>query len=274
MTDATAPRTARAAVLSNSRIAPGFYRMTLEFSGGDQLFHPGPFFQLRIRPDELDPPLRRPSAPSEAYPDFLAFVYAIVGRGTDLMTRLAGGNEVDLLCPLGRGYSLPDPATPTDAVLVGGGCGGPSLLHLARTLRAAGHGVHMAIGARTEAGLLETPAAKEIADRTLLATDDGSAGLRGHAVAAAEQLLDDLAGDRPVRLYACGPTPMLRGVATLAAARGIPCEVSLEARMACGFGVCNGCVVRTVDPAAEDGFAYRKVCVDGPVFAAGDLIWE
>jgi dihydroorotate dehydrogenase electron transfer subunit len=271
-----APPTKRnltAAVLANGPVAPGFCRMVLDLRGADRLFAPGQFFQLRVRPDGLDPLLRRPFAPSEVEADYLAFVYAVVGRGTEAMAALAAGDAVEVLLPLGRGYTLP-PEPATHAVLVGGGCGAPSLLVLAQSLAARGNPVHIALGAQTASGLLEVDAMRGVARHLELATDDGTAGLEGHAVAAAAGLLDRLPAGTPVRLYGCGPEPMLRGLAELAALRQAPCEVSLEARMACGFGACVGCVVKVRDEARDEGFVYRKACQDGPVFDAATLLWD
>jgi dihydroorotate dehydrogenase electron transfer subunit len=262
-----------ALVLSNSRVAPGFFRMVVSLENADSIFRPGQFFQLRIDPKSLDPLLRRPFAPSETFPDTMAFVYAVVGHGTRVMSELHEGDRVSVLCPLGNCFALPEEKN-AQALLVGGGCGAPSLLTLARALGSAGHAVHVALGARTQCSLLEVEAMAALAARLEVATDDGSHGIRGHAISAAETILSDLDPDLPVRIYACGPDPMLRALSALAEDRGIPCQVSLEARMACGFGACVGCVVKVRDATRPEGFAFRKVCCDGPVFDSREIVWE
>lgn len=255
---------------SNIEIAPGFRRMKLIYKTGGVLFAPGQFFQLQIQPGGLSPLLRRPFAPSEVTPEGLAFVYAVVGEGTRAMEDLPFGHTVRLLAPLGTGYVLPEPGTA--AVLVGGGCGTPSLRHLADILRQRGTPVYSVIGARNACTLLEVGALRELSSDTLLVTDDGSEGLRGTSVDGFRAVLDRI--DEPrVEVFACGPYAMLRALACATTGLGVRCQVSLEARMACGFGACMGCAVK-VRADSPEGYAYKRVCHDGPVFDAEELVWD
>jgi len=263
------PADLAAEVVAHRVVAPGFKRMELALPRAVR-FAPGQFFQLLVHPGREAPLLRRPFAPSEVAERSFAFVYAVVGRGTEALAALRAGASVRVLAPLGTGWTLP--ARGGRAVLVGGGCGTPSLRVLAEALLRRKVEVHGVIGARSACALLEERAFARLCRKLEVATDDGSKGLRGHAVAAATRLLDSLGPGAAPRLYACGPHPMLRGLAGLAAERGLFCEVSLEERMACGFGACMGCAVR-VRADNEDGFVYRRVCHDGPVFAAADLLW-
>jgi dihydroorotate dehydrogenase electron transfer subunit len=256
-----------ARIVENRELRPGFNRMRLAAPGADRLFRPGQFFQIAPRPREGSPFLRRPFAPSELTPDGLAFVYAVVGGGTELMTRLRPGDDAGLLFPLGRGYTLPAPGS--RAVLVGGGCGGPSLGPLAAALAAASVETVAVLGARTAEKLVGDDCLGAHVGRLLSCTDDGSAGMAGTAADALLSLLDAGPADA---IYACGPTPMLRAVAKIAAERNVFCEVSLEERMACGFGACVGCAVEML---TRDGAAkYGRVCRDGPVFDAKTLAWR
>lgn len=259
-----------AEVVENIMIAPGFCRMRIRTRQSDFFFAPGQFFQLRIIGDGKEPFLRRPFAPMEAGQDNLTFVYAVVGSGTARMAALAPGAQVGVLAPLGKPYDLPPAGT--TALLIGGGCGSPSLVPLARQLHDAGIRLHVIVGARSADILLEHRLYADMADRLLISTDDGSSGCKGtvlHALKQEEERNKDFHFDR---IYACGPAPMLKGVAALAAERSIPCQVSLEERMACGFGACMGCVVPVKDEAI--GKVYRRVCHDGPVFDASTLAWE
>lgn len=260
----------RATITAHAEVAPGFRRMALAAPESARRFSPGQFFQLRVLDQGLRPLLRRPFAPSEIHADGFAFVYAVVGTGTETMARLPVGAAVQVLAPLGRGWALPRKGS--RAVLVGGGCGTPSLRVLAETLALRGVAISTVIGARTACTLLERDALARLSELLAVSTDDGSAGFHGHAVGATEALLDEIGPTPRPHLFACGPTPMLRGLAALAHARGLPCQVSLEERMACGFGACMGCVVaiRADNP---DGIVYRRVCVDGPVFDAEEVRW-
>lgn len=255
------------AVLANEKVATGFYRMRIDCPNASERFRPGQFFQLHISPGSQSPLLRRPFAPSWVEGNALDFVYAVVGKGTRLMTELVPGDKVGLLYPLGNGFDFPHTAN-THCVLVGGGCGAPSMLYLAKMLKAAGHRTDIVLGAKNACSILESEAMMHVASHLYICTDDGSAGIQGTVIAGLEQALTDT--QKPM-IFACGPEPMLRAIAAFAMKRDIRCQVSLEARMACGFGACVGCVT-----AVREGeeMVYKKVCKDGPVFEASSLVWK
>ena len=264
--DAAGKRDVAAEVAENVEIAPGFRRMRLRVPDIGAAFAPGQFFQLRIGSGgEFF--LRRPFAPCECDGAGLAFFYAVVGKGTAAMARLRSGARVGLLAPLGNSYRLPAPGS--RALLLGGGCGAPSLAPLARALKEARVHVTAIVGARTEAVLLEREAFARVTDRLILTTDDGSNGCRGTALDAYHVERESMG--RVDGVFACGPTSMLRAVAGMAKAAGLPCQVSLEERMACGFGACMGCAVPV---RGEGGSVYRRVCHEGPVFDADALAWD
>lgn len=258
-----------AVVVENETVAPGYCRMRLRVPELAGAFQPGQFFQLRIGDNAHSGFfLRRPFAPSDYCEDGLAFVYAVVGEGTSHLASLAPGEKVSVLAPLGKGYALA--GREETAVLFGGGCGSPSLVPLAERLHADGVRVITVLGARSAATLLEAEAFARYG-RLHTATDDGSGGLHGTVVDAFErELRGAISGG--VRFYGCGPLPMLRAVAKLAEGEGAVCEVSLEQRMACGFGACMGCAVAVRD--GKGGSVYRRVCHEGPVFNAADLAWD
>ena len=228
----------------------------------------------------------------------LDLIHRAVGVGTDWLAGLAIGDLVSVIGPLGNRFTPPAGRGP--ALLVGGGVGIPPMLYLAA--RWAGRPAVAFAGAVTRDLLpltitADAPPPAHAGDvdplfnvaefaahgiPAVLATDDGSYGFRGFVTQALERYLDrwfaDRAGVRPT-LYTCGPEPMMRRVADLAAARGLACQVAVERAMACGMGTCQSCVikVRKVDaaapPLAGSPWAYRLACTDGPVFAAADLVW-
>jgi len=185
-----------------------------------------------------------------------------MGRGTQLLAETRAGERVRLVGPLGAPF--PMPRAGERALLVGGGTGIASLYELAHRARQRG-AVEVLLGARSAADLMGRSDFAALGVGLRVATEDGSAGARGLVT---ELLEAELAGaaDAPL-VYACGPTPMMRRAAELAAAHGRRCVVSLENHMACGFGVCLGCAV----PRAGGGFAL--VCRDGPVLDAGAVAW-
>jgi dihydroorotate dehydrogenase electron transfer subunit len=265
-----AKRDVEAVVADNVPVAPGSYRMRVRGPGLAGAFTPGQFFQIRIEDGADGLFLRRPFAPSAYTGDGLEFVYAVVGAGTRRLAALKAGAAVRVLAPLGNAFT-PAPSG-SRAVLLGGGLGAPSLAPLAGMLREGGAAVSVFLGARSAELLLEQEAFARACDRLVLATDDGSRGWRGTGVEAFRAHRAECG--RIDRMYAIGPVPMLRAVAALAAEEGIACEVSLEERMACGFGACMGCAVPVRSEAGSGSSVFRRVCHDGPVFDAATLAWE
>jgi len=216
---------------------------------------PGQFAMLGLDPARRhrDPLLPRPMAVYRQSGANLEFRFKPVGRGTRLLGELAAGAELSVLGPLGNGFAPPRAGD----WLVGGGTGIASLYELARD---APRGVRIRLGGRTRADILGLADFEALGADLAVATDDGSHGARGFVT----ELVAPAAGET---VYACGPTPMMRRAHELAARAGARCHVSLENNMACGYGVCLGCAVRT-----SAGFRY--VCTHGPVFDSSALGWS
>ena len=189
-------------------------------------------------------------------------LYKVVGRGTALLADATPGQRIDVVGPLGRPFGMP--AADERAVIVAGGTGIASVYELAVRLAADGE-VVVLLGARSAEDLMAEADFAELDVELRVATEDGSAGTRGLVTRLLEPALE---GGKPARVYACGPTAMMRAVASLAAERGRPCVVSLENPMACGFGVCLGCAAPRV------GGGFSLVCRDGPTFDAATVDWE
>ena len=184
----------------------------------------------------------------------LRLTVARVGPFTEALAARQTGERVWVRGPFGHGFSPPGQRL----LLIGGGSGTASLTLLARRARADGRQVVATVGARTAEGLMLLWRYRELGCETLPATDDGSLGHRGTALAAAETLL---AARWPEAVYACGPEPMLLAAARRCDALALPCWVSLERVMKCGLGLCGACHC-----------GEYLVCADGPVFAAGVLL--
>lgn len=219
----------------------------------------------------------------------LEILHRAIGIGTHWLARLQRDDPVSLLGPLGRPFRLPDAAS--TALLVGGGIGLPPLIWLAESLRAAGRPAIAFCGSRTAdlLPLTREPASDCSGDEPalfcrefsrvgvpgLVATDDGSLGQRGVVPDVFAAWLDRHPETvRSAVVYTCGPDRMMRAVARVCADRKLPCQVCLERMMACGMGTCQSCVVKVRDSAAPDHWRYRLCCTDGPVFDAGDVIWD
>jgi dihydroorotate dehydrogenase electron transfer subunit len=259
---APAPLRTLALVLENAREGGANHRLLLQVPGWPGSL-PGHFVMLSPgaigAAPRSDPLLPRPMAVYRTEGDRVEVLYKRTGRGTALLAEARPGDRVRLVGPLGR--SFPPPLSGERSLLVGGGTGIASLYELARTI---GDAVVL-LGARGAADLMGRGDFEALGVRLRIATEDGSAGERGLVT---ELLEAELAQGQPARVYACGPTPMLRRCAELAAARGAACIASLENHMACGFGVCLGCAV----PLRRGGFSL--VCREGPVFATDDVVLE
>ena len=215
---------------------------------------PGQFAMLALDPEGLssDPLLPRPMALFRADGDRLEFRHKVVGRGTARLAALPPGAALGVVGPLGNGF--PDRSEPR--VLIGGGTGIASLYELA----AAAPRAWVLLGGRSREDILGLADFEKLEAALEVATEDGSLGHRGRVT----ELFTPEEGSV---VFACGPTPMMRAVHVQAQAAGLTCFVSLETQMACGFGVCLGCVVPS-----DRGFAY--VCTDGPVFDSAQVHWD
>jgi len=261
----------RAPVLKNREVAPDIYLMEVYSSELVALGRPGQFLHLRVRADN-GPLLRRPlSLFSRDEPGAtVGLLYRRVGAGTRILSALPPGAELDLVGPLGRGFS-PPPGIER-ALLVAGGLGLAPLFFLAQEFIAQGVAVSFLLGAVCREQLLCTDRLRAMGVTLDVSTDDGSEGFQGLVTA----LLEDVIGRRTFEpqgccLFVTGPEPMMIAVASLARRHGLPAQFSLERHMACGLGACWGCVVRCRDEHGRP--VYRRVCADGPVFDLADLPW-
>jgi NAD(P)H-flavin reductase len=222
---------------------------------------PGQFVAFAIGNRNSAMLLRRSIAIAAAADDRLTVVVAPHGPGSTWLAGLQPGDAVDVVGPLGRPFPLPAPGT--RALLVGGGYGAAALVGLAARLRNAGSPVAAVSGAASADRLCSVDELAALADVTVM-TDDGSAGRRGWVTDAAAELIGE-AG----MVYACGPMGMLRAVAELATAAGVPSYVAVEESMACGIGVCMTCVLPVVG--ADGRTRLSRSCTEGPVFG-GDRV--
>lgn len=237
---------------------------------------PGQFAMLKPMAT-LEPLLRRAMAFYDVCSShgrtYAEFIFRILGRGTQALAAVKPGDEVAFLGPLGKPFDL-RPAIGHKALLVGGGIGTPALYLLAKALVACNIPTTAVLGARSLADLVAVEDFANICT-TILTTDDGSAGHKGLVTEVVAELLDQNSG---CVVYTCGPEVMMAKVAELATNHKAACYVSMEARMACGFGVCVGCVVETMTSTAgcSDSSTetdYVRVCIEGPVFDARVVVW-
>lgn len=268
-----------ATVIENPSVARRTYRIRLHCPELARAMRPGQFLMVRM-PNTTDPLLGRPFALYDTVLDAqgqaaaLDVVYLVVGKMTGLLAGLRPGDGVEVWGPLGNGF--PPLAGVETVGLVAGGIGQtPFLAHVRELLGQRGYGgraarrtaqrVSLYYGVRSAEYAAGVDDFRTAGATVHLASDDGSLGFRGYVTQLLEQ------HDVPQQLVGCGPEPMLRALAELARRRGVPCHLSLETPMACGVGVCFSCVTKV---RTEEGWDYRRVCVDGPVFDAATLAWD
>lgn len=222
---------------------------------------PGQFVHIRCGHSRL---LRRPISVCTCRDDqpegSLGIVFEVRGQGTDWLARREVGDRLDVLGLLGNGFML-DPQG--RYLLAGGGIGVPPLYGCAQY--ANGNAVAV-LGFRSGERAILLPQFQEICQDVHLYTDDGSLGAKGYVADGVRAVLDK--DKNFTAVLACGPRMMLRGVAEAAAEYGVPCQVSMEERMACGVGACLGCAVQMADG------SMKHVCKDGPVFNAEEVDWD
>ena len=189
----------------------------------------------------------------------LRLVYRTVGKGTEEFSHLHAEDMIEVMGPLGNGFTQ----TAGKAILMGGGIGIPPMLELAKELHQAGNPVQVVLGYRDETFLDEEfrPYAE-----VYYASEDGKHGVKGNVMDAMREYR--ITGDR---IYACGPTPMLRAIQTYALEQGIEAQLSLEEKMACGIGACLACVCKSKETDHHTNVKNKRICKDGPVFYAGEV---
>jgi dihydroorotate dehydrogenase electron transfer subunit len=250
----------------NSQVAADTYLMGLKAPEIVSAASPGQFVMIRVG-SALEPLLRRPfSIGGTLAGELLLILYKVVGRGTRLMAEAGKGDHLAVLGPLGRGFTRPRPGE--WPILAAGGIGIAPLIFLAQELSESKALFLAGYRHRTE----KVPFDKfGLTDENLLiATDDGSAGHHGLVTDLLETHIRQ-AKKASTMVYACGPAAMLKKVAALTISNEIPCQMSLEAHMACGLGACQGCALKASVP---DRLTYYLACKDGPVFPARAIDWE
>lgn len=268
----------KAVVLYNKEILPGYFLLGLKWKAAKAA--PGQFVMLRTS-GGFDPLLRRPlgiysvinaGGKKTFGDDGIELLYKVVGKGTKILSQKVKGDGIDVLGPLGNGFTLKAEHENKKVILLSGGMGMVPLVFFAKAL---GSGTAL-FGCRSKAEVQLASGFKKNGCKLRVATEDGSAGEKGLAT---DLLKDEITNDSVV--YACGPVAMLKATAAIAATVGAVCFVSLERAMACGIGACLGCAVKSGKHSGVyelsgviENREYKMVCSDGPVFDGADIDWE
>jgi dihydroorotate dehydrogenase electron transfer subunit len=251
-------------IISNERDTDLYFRLVVRAPRIAPLVQPGQFAHVRILPLK-HALLRRPFSIFQASADTLSVLYKAVGLGTEVLSRMQPGEELSMIGPLGHGFTVPQPGGETP-LLVAGGYGMAALYLLAQ--RSPQKGIAF-VGGRRRVDILCEDEFKALGWEVRVTTEDGSHGEKGLVTYALQAELDRRAPG--CKLFACGPTSMLKAVGRFAAEFDLPAELSLDEHMCCGIGVCLTCVVPVK---VGDGWEYQRSCTEGPVFNASQIAWE
>lgn len=238
-------------IMENTPLTPSVWKMVLE---GDTQYitKSGQFINIEL----VGRYLRRPISICDWNQTTITIIYKVVGGGTEQMSRMVSGEELDVLTGLGNGFELE--RCQKRALLVGGGVGVPPMYHLAKSLKSQGRDVAVVLGFNSGDELFYYDEFCNLGCEVHVATVDGSVGIKGFVTDAIKR--GEIEFDY---MYACGPIPMLKA---LYEATEIDGEFSFEERMGCGFGACVGCSCKTK-------YGYKRICKEGPVLTREEIIW-
>ncbi len=253
----------RATIVQTRRISSDVSIITLNCPSVAATAKPGSFVNVKVN-TSTQPLLRRPFSIHNVQGNLIEIMVKTIGCGTALFCDTQEGSTVMVLGPLGNCFNIIDHDFNT-AILVSGGIGTAPMLFLERTLAAQGKKVINLIGGRTKEDLL----AQNLSD-CRFSTDDGSMGFKGTVVDMLRNELPDIEHDGTLKIFACGPNPMLKALAKFCNERHIACDLSLESVMGCGIGICYGCSVEINTP--DGGIRTILLCREGPVIDAKLLV--
>lgn len=249
-------------VVGNREIGAGLFELTMEAPVLCMQAQPGQFVHITCGEGNL---LRRPISICNVQDDRMTIVFQVKGDGTAWLSKRREGDMLDVLGTLGHGFRMDQLGS--RPVFIGGGIGVPPMLMTMRCAKQAGATPEAILGFRSKNAVILEDAFRALGE-THVCTDDGSYGLHGFVTDVLK-----LHAHEFTSICACGPKPMLRAIAQIAEAQGIPCQVSMEERMGCGIGACLVCVCELKLKDGEESVRYGHVCKDGPVFDSKEVVW-
>ncbi len=268
-------------IIENKKVSADCYKMTFESKEIACRVKPGQFLHIKCS-DTYDPLLRRPISIHSIKNNVIGILYKVVGRGTGLLSKKTSGDPIDVIGPLGNGFDYQLLANCQLPILVGGGIGIAPLYFLAQRLTEQCSNITVLIGASNKCNILCIDEFKKLDCKVKVSTDDGSDGINGTVV---DLLKKELVPENSklktqnlkLKIFTCGPVPMLRQVHQLVSKYNVSSQVSLERQMACGIGACMGCTIKTQnhpESLRDKTQNYKQVCKDGPVFDIKEIVWE
>jgi dihydroorotate dehydrogenase electron transfer subunit len=259
-------------VISNERITKEHYKLSFKAPQLAKEVKPGQFVMIRYVSESLDPFLRRPFSIYRVDEDRVEILYHVVGRGTSIMSRMRSGDVIDVLGPLGNGFRLEDALN--GAILVGEGVSVAPMVHLSQELYERGRGIEVValVGAKSADLLLGLQDFRNYGVYVETFVGKGDRSYQKSLTESLSKRIEDYRREgKAVAIYASGSNHLLSNISNVAARYGVPCQVSLYTNIVCGIGTCLSCIRRFRD--ANGGILYKRVCKDGPVFDAKEVVW-
>ena len=255
-----------AELVKKEQLKPDIFKFSVKAPNIVKNSKPGNFIEIRVS-DQTEPFLRRPISIYNLDKEngILEFIFQVKGKGTKILAQREVGSLIDIVGPIGYGTFQYE--NYENLAIIGGGIGVFPLYELAKCAKQANKDVTTYLGFRSKDFVVLEDEFKEVSNKVVLTTDDGSYAEKGFAINYLEK---DIEEGKIDSIYACGPLPMLKAVQKLAIEKDIPCQISLEEKMACGLGVCLGCAVKTAK-SSKEAPEYWHVCKAGPVFNAKDV---
>ncbi len=251
-------------IVSNDRDTDFYFRLVVRAPRIAPLIQPGQFAHVRILPLK-DALLRRPFSIFQVEGDTFSILYKSIGKGTEVLSRMQAGAELGVIAPLGHGFTVPKRGGETP-LCVAGGYGMAAMYLLAQ--RSPQKGI-VFVGGRRHVDILCEKEFQALHWEVRVTTEDGSHGEKGLVIKPLQAELKRRTTGR--KLFACGPTGMLKAVGKIADDLKVPAELSMDEHMCCGVGVCLTCVIPVK---THDGWEYQRTCTEGPVFDSRQVVWE
>lgn len=258
-------------IIKNQKIANNIYDMEFKSEEFSEISKAGQFVEIYL--DDKSLLLPRPISICDVNGDVMRIVYGVVGKGTKCLSFAKEGDTLNATGTFGNGFPLEECLKHKKIALMGGGIGIPPMLYTGKSLKNENPDIEITayLGYRSDTFL--TRDFENAGMKIEIATDDGSSGFKGNVLEKLKQNVEQNKENLPDIILACGPKPMLKAIYEFGLEQNVKVFVSMEERMACGFGACVGCAVKIHDD-SENGFVYKKVCKDGPVFSGEEVIWN
>lgn len=253
----------KAIIISNDKVALNTYCMVIKCPTAALPVRPGQFMHIQV-PNRRDLLLRRPISINsvDKTNSTMSLIIQSKGEGTKHLCKLPKDTELDIIGPVGMGFTMPTDAK--KVAVIGGGIGVAPLRYLIERYKDVEFDAY--VGFRDESCAYQIDEFKAVCNEYILTSDDGSIGIKGFATNILAQNIPSKNYDM---IFACGPLPMVKALKRTLEPFDVPCQISLEERMGCGIGGCKVCVCKIKD---GDGFEHKKVCQDGPVFNIEEVI--